>query len=74
MSTCVSVQFNPCKPIEVTLFTYNTPPPLKDRIHCVAYVLNINAVNMLSDKMVAKLKKIHRDAVHCGKSLCKTLK
>ncbi|XP_050005466.1 interferon-induced protein 44-like isoform X2 [Alexandromys fortis] len=59
-------QFNPCKPIEVTLFTYNTPPPLKDRIHCVAYVLNINAVNMLSDKMVAKLKKIHRDAVHCG--------
>lgn len=56
-------QFNPCKPKEVTR---STSPPLKDRIHCVAYVLNINSVNMLSDKMVAKLKKIHRDAVHCG--------
>lgn len=59
-------QFNPCKPKKVTLFTHCTSPPLKDRIHCVAYVLNINSVNMLSDKMVAKLKKIHGDAVHCG--------
>ncbi|CAO2600438.1 Interferon-induced protein 44-like [Lemmus lemmus] len=67
-------QFNPCKPIKPRLFTYDSPPPLKDRIHCVAYVLNINSVNVLSDKMVAKLKKIHRDAVDCGKSLCKMLK
>nr|XP_048309554.1 interferon-induced protein 44-like isoform X3 [Myodes glareolus] len=62
----VTKQFNPCKPKEVRLSTYCTSPPLKDRIHCVAYVLNINSVNMLSDQMVAKLKKIHRDAVHCG--------
>jgi hypothetical protein len=42
-------------------------PPLKDRIHCVAFVLDINSVNTLSDKMVAKLKKIRKDVVDCGK-------
>lgn len=41
-------------------------PPLKDRIHCVAFVLDINSVNTLSDKMVAKLKKIRKDVVDCG--------
>ncbi|XP_051051373.1 interferon-induced protein 44-like isoform X2 [Phodopus roborovskii] len=59
-------QFDPCKPIKPRHFTYAKPPPLKDRIHCVAYVLNINSVNTLSDKMVAKLKKIHKDVVDCG--------
>ncbi|XP_027250938.1 interferon-induced protein 44-like isoform X5 [Cricetulus griseus] len=59
-------QFDPCKPIKPRHLAYNTSPPLKDRIHCVAYVLNINSVNSLSDKMVAKLKRIQRDVIDCG--------
>lgn len=59
-------QFNPCKPIKPKHPTSVTSPPLKDRIHCVAYVLNINSVNTLSDKMVAKLKEVHKDAGACG--------
>ncbi|XP_055470240.1 interferon-induced protein 44-like [Psammomys obesus] len=59
-------QFNPSEPIQPKHFAYVTSPPLKDRIHCVAFVLDINSVNTLSDKMVAKLKKIHKDVVDCG--------
>lgn len=70
ISTCVSIQFNPCKPIKPKHPTSVTSPPLKDRIHCVAYVLNINSVNTLSAKMVAKLKEVHKDAGACGESHC----
>lgn len=56
-------QFDPCKPI---VPRHVMSPPMKDRIHCVAYVLNIKSVNSLSDKMVAKLKRIRRDVVDCG--------
>ncbi|KAL6031324.1 hypothetical protein STEG23_029666, partial [Scotinomys teguina] len=59
-------QFNSCKPIKPKHSTGVTSPPLKDRIHCVAYVLNINSVNTLTDKMMAKLKKVHKDVVDCG--------
>lgn len=59
-------QFDPRKPIKPKHFTYAGSPPLKDRIHCVAFVLNINSVDTLSDKMVAKLKKIRKDVVDCG--------
>lgn len=40
---------------------------LKDRIYCVVFVLDINFVNILFDKMVVKLKKICKDVVDCGK-------
>ncbi|XP_052034912.1 interferon-induced protein 44-like [Apodemus sylvaticus] len=59
-------QFNPCAPFKLKHHTYAATPPLKDRIHCVAFVLDINSVNTLSDKMVAKLKKIRKDVVDCG--------
>lgn len=59
-------QFNPREPIKLKHFTYAASPPLKDRIHCVAFVLDINSVDTLSDKMVAKLKKIRKDVVDCG--------
>nr|XP_034355315.1 interferon-induced protein 44-like isoform X1 [Arvicanthis niloticus] len=59
-------QFNPCKPIKPKHFTSAVSPPLKDRIHCVAFVLDISSVNTLSDKMLGKLKKIHKDVVDCG--------
>lgn len=70
VSTSVSIQFNPCKPIKPKHFTSAVSPPLKDRIHCVAFVLDISSVNTLSDKMLGKLKKIHKDVVDCGKSRC----
>lgn len=70
MSTSFSVQFNPREPIKLKHFTYAASPPLKDRIHCVAFVLDINSVDTLSDKMVAKLKKIRKDIVDCGKFRC----
>lgn len=57
-------QFNPCEPIKQKHYTASLP--LKDRIHCVAFVLDINSVSTLSDKMVAKLKKIRKDVVDCG--------
>ncbi|XP_051022008.1 interferon-induced protein 44-like [Acomys russatus] len=59
-------QFNPHAAIQAKRFTHVTSPPLKDRIRCVAFVLDSNSVNTLSDKMVAKLKKIQQDAVDCG--------
>ncbi|GAB1288240.1 Interferon-induced protein 44-like [Apodemus speciosus] len=59
-------QFNPCAPFKLKHCTYAATPPLKDRIHCVAFVLDINSINTLSDKMVAKLKRIHKDVVDCG--------
>ncbi|XP_028610143.1 interferon-induced protein 44-like isoform X2 [Grammomys surdaster] len=59
-------QFNPCKPIKPKHFTSAASAPLKGRIHCVAFVLDIRSVNTLSDKMVAKLKKIRKDVVDCG--------
>ncbi|EDL11942.1 histocompatibility 28 [Mus musculus] len=59
-------QFNPCEPMKPKHSPHAASPPLKDRIHCVAFVLDINSVNTLSDKMVAKLKKIRKDVVDCG--------
>ncbi|XP_017386575.1 interferon-induced protein 44-like isoform X1 [Cebus imitator] len=59
-------QFNPHKPITPEHSTFITSPSLKDRIHCVAYVLNINSVDNLSSKMLAKFKKVHKEVLSCG--------
>lgn len=59
-------QFNPCNPITPKHPTFITSPSLKDRIHCVAYVLDINSFTSLSSKMVAKLKQIHEEVLDCG--------
>ncbi|XP_062047595.1 interferon-induced protein 44-like isoform X2 [Lepus europaeus] len=59
-------QFDPCKPITSKHPTYIKSPSLKDRIHCVAYVLDINSIDNLSSTMVAKLKQIHKEVLNCG--------
>lgn len=59
-------QFNPCNPITPKHPTFITSPSLKDRIHCVAYVLDINSVESLSSGMVTKLKQIHEEVLNCG--------
>nr|XP_002715591.1 interferon-induced protein 44-like isoform X1 [Oryctolagus cuniculus]XP_051712296.1 interferon-induced protein 44-like isoform X1 [Oryctolagus cuniculus]XP_051712298.1 interferon-induced protein 44-like isoform X1 [Oryctolagus cuniculus] len=59
-------QFDPCKPITSKHPTYIKSPSLKDRVHCVAYVLDINSIDNLSSTMVAKLKQIHKEVITCG--------
>ena len=46
--------------------TFITSPSLKDRIHCVAYVFDINSMDNLSPKMMAKLKQIQKEVINCG--------
>lgn len=59
-------QFNPHKPITAMHPNFITSPSLEDRIHCVAYVLDINSVFNISSKMVAKLKQIQKEVLNHG--------
>lgn len=59
-------QFNPRKPITPEHSTFITSPSLKDRIHCVAYVLDITSIDNLSSKMLAKFKQVHKEVLNCG--------
>uniref|UniRef100_A0A2K6S186 Interferon-induced protein 44-like n=1 Tax=Saimiri boliviensis boliviensis TaxID=39432 RepID=A0A2K6S186_SAIBB len=59
-------QLNPYKPITPEHSTFITSPSLKDRIHCVAYVLDINSIDNLSSKMLAKFKRVHKEVLSCG--------
>lgn len=61
-------QLNPNRPITPNHPTFISSPSLKDRIHCVAYVLDINSIQDLSSKMVAKLKQIQKEVLKCGES------
>ncbi|XP_063656226.1 interferon-induced protein 44-like isoform X2 [Pan troglodytes] len=42
------------------------PDRYQDRIHCVAYVLDINSIDNLSSKMLAKVKQVHKEVLNCG--------
>lgn len=59
-------KFSPQKPITPKHPTFITSPSLKDRIHCVAYVFDINSTDNLSPKMMAKLKQIQKEVINCG--------
>ncbi|XP_061042399.1 interferon-induced protein 44-like [Eubalaena glacialis] len=59
-------QFSPHKPITPKHPTFITSPSLKDRIHCVAYVFDINSIDNLSSKMVAKFKQVQKEVLNCG--------
>lgn len=59
-------QFNPHQPITSRHPNFIISPSLKDRIHCVAYVLDINSINDLSCKMVAKFKQVQKEVLNCG--------
>ncbi|XP_055979357.1 interferon-induced protein 44-like isoform X2 [Sorex fumeus] len=62
----ITEQFNPHKPITPQDPTFITSPSLKDRIHCVAYVLDIKSILNLSSEMVVKLKKIQKEVLNHG--------
>ncbi|XP_023587171.1 interferon-induced protein 44 [Trichechus manatus latirostris] len=59
-------QFNSIKPITPSHVNYIDCPLLKDRIHCVAFVLDANTVENLSQEMVAKIKRTRREVIKCG--------
>ncbi|XP_036113193.1 interferon-induced protein 44-like isoform X2 [Molossus molossus] len=57
--------FNPQKPITSRHPNF-TSPSLGDRIHCVAYVLDINCINNLTSEMVVKLKQVKEEVLNSG--------
>ncbi|NIG60576.1 chromodomain Y-like protein-like isoform X3 [Pontoporia blainvillei] len=59
-------EFSPHKPITPKHPTFITSPSLKDRIDCVAYVFEINSIDNLSSKMVAKFKQVQKEILNCG--------
>ncbi|XP_055979496.1 interferon-induced protein 44 [Sorex fumeus] len=59
-------KFNPTKPITPGHSNYISEPSLKDRIHCVAFVLNANSVDCLSHEMIDKIKRIRRELIKLG--------
>ncbi|KAL1771976.1 hypothetical protein HispidOSU_000421 [Sigmodon hispidus] len=59
-------QFNSMKPITSKHPNYIPDPLLKDRIHCVVFVFDINSVDQLSYGLVAKIKRIRKGLIKCG--------
>lgn len=59
-------QFNPHQPITPKHPNFIISPSLKDRIHCVAYVLDINSVDNLSSEMVAMFRQVQKEVLNCG--------
>ncbi|XP_008520683.1 interferon-induced protein 44 isoform X2 [Equus przewalskii] len=65
-TTGISQKFNPMKPITPGHDNYVDSPLLKDRIHCAAFVFNVNCIEYLSDEMVAKIRRVRRKLIECG--------
>ncbi|GAB1288239.1 Interferon-induced protein 44 [Apodemus speciosus] len=59
-------QFDSMKPITPKHLNYIHDPLLKDRIHCVVFVFDINSFELLSCELVAKIKQIRRDLIKDG--------
>lgn len=64
------LQFDSMKPITPKYPNYIQDPLLKDRIHCVVFVFDINCFELLSCELVAKVKQIRRDLIKRGECFC----
>ncbi|KAK2908053.1 interferon-induced protein 44-like [Channa argus] len=53
-------QFNPSAPLDAEAQGYLKSPELKDRIHCVAYVIDACKVSIMPTKLQQKLEAIRR--------------
>ncbi|XP_016098375.1 interferon-induced protein 44-like [Sinocyclocheilus grahami] len=53
-------QFNPSMPIQPDSPHFHKSPGLKDKIHCVVYVIDTCKVKLLSDKMIEKFAVFRR--------------
>ncbi len=60
-------QFNPSMPIEPDSPHFNKSPGLKDKIHCVVYVIDTSKAKLLSDKMINKFAVFRRKTNQLGK-------
>lgn len=52
------IQFNPSLPLSSDIAGFVKAPKLKDRIHCVAFVLDASSVDVMSEKMLEKIRKL----------------
>uniref|UniRef100_K1Q7G6 Interferon-induced protein 44-like protein n=1 Tax=Magallana gigas TaxID=29159 RepID=K1Q7G6_MAGGI len=50
--------FNPSLPLSSDIPGFIKAPKLKDRIHCVAFVLDASSVDIMSEHMLEKIKKL----------------
>uniref|UniRef100_A0A287A472 Interferon induced protein 44 like n=2 Tax=Sus scrofa TaxID=9823 RepID=A0A287A472_PIG len=57
-----------CMPDRYQHPTFITSPSLNHRIHCVAYVFDINSIDNLSFQMLAKVKQVQKEVLKCGVS------
>uniref|UniRef100_A0A8C8DFH7 Interferon-induced protein 44-like n=1 Tax=Oryzias sinensis TaxID=183150 RepID=A0A8C8DFH7_9TELE len=60
-------QFNPSVPLQSEAHGFCKSPGLKDKIHCVTYVLDASKISIMSTKMEEKLKTIRRKVNLMGK-------
>ncbi|KAJ8003749.1 hypothetical protein DPEC_G00151580 [Dallia pectoralis] len=61
-------QFNPSMPVQTDSSYFCKSPGLKDRIHCVVYVVDACMISLHSAKMVDKFHAIRRTANRLGVS------
>ncbi|XP_056092362.1 interferon-induced protein 44-like [Rhinichthys klamathensis goyatoka] len=59
-------QFNPSMPIQPDSPHFHKSPGLKDKIHCVVYVIDASKVKLLSDKMNDKFAVFRRKTNQLG--------
>uniref|UniRef100_A0A087XZJ2 TLDc domain-containing protein n=1 Tax=Poecilia formosa TaxID=48698 RepID=A0A087XZJ2_POEFO len=57
-------QFNPAAPLDPEASGYRKSPSLKDKIHCVTYVLDACNISIMPTKMEEKLSAIRKKANH----------
>ncbi|XP_016302331.1 interferon-induced protein 44-like [Sinocyclocheilus anshuiensis] len=55
-------QFNPLMPIQPDSPHFHKSPGLKDKIHCVVFVIDISRVKLLSDKTIEKFVVFRKKA------------
>uniref|UniRef100_A0A3Q3RTJ3 TLDc domain-containing protein n=1 Tax=Mastacembelus armatus TaxID=205130 RepID=A0A3Q3RTJ3_9TELE len=53
-------QFNPTAPLHSEAYGYNKSPELKDKIHCVVYVIDACKISIMATKLEEKLAAIRR--------------
>ncbi|XP_048020320.1 interferon-induced protein 44-like [Megalobrama amblycephala] len=59
-------QFNPSMPIQPDSPHFRKSPGLKDKIHCVVYVIDTSKVKLLSDKMFEKFAVFRKKTNQLG--------
>ncbi|XP_006888670.1 PREDICTED: interferon-induced protein 44 [Elephantulus edwardii] len=59
-------EFNSTKSITLDHLNYIDSPLLKDRIHCVVFLLDCNSINKLSHSMVTKIQQFRREVIKYG--------